>query len=134
MVNTTLIHSELCTLHFTIVFLFNLHRMVFPSSCIASFSTNGGSGSGGISASSSSFDTSRSAQQDDGLVRVCGSWRKFLALTDLLEYTLADVAEQLPRKKFAAFTGGEMNTLIKALFEDSPRRQTILTSILEMSK
>lgn len=72
-------------------------------------------------------------KDDEGLQRVCTNWRKFLALTDLLEYSLSDVAEYLPRKKFAAFTGSEMTSLIRALFEDSPRRQTVLTSILEMS-
>ena len=72
-------------------------------------------------------------KDDDSLQRVCGSWRKFLALTDLLEFSLSEVAEWLPRKKFASFTGGEMNALIRALFEDSPRRQGILSSILEMS-
>lgn len=71
--------------------------------------------------------------EDDDLQRVCGCWRKFLALTDLLEYSLSDVADWLPRKKFASFTGTEMAGLIRALFEDSPRRQTLLTSILEMS-
>jgi hypothetical protein len=70
---------------------------------------------------------------DDGLQRVCGSWRKFLAITDLLECSLSDVADWLPRKKFAAFTGAEMTALIRALFEDSPRRQTVLASILQMS-
>ena len=66
-------------------------------------------------------------------VEPSGSWVKFLALTDLLEFSLSDVAEWLPRKKFATFTGSEMTALIKALFEDTPRRQTLLASILQMS-
>jgi len=41
-------------------------------------------------------------REEEALARVCASWRKFLALTDLLEYTLTDVAEWLPRK-FAVF-------------------------------
>lgn len=70
---------------------------------------------------------------DAALQRICARWSKFLGLTDLLEYNLADVAEWLPRKKFAAFSGQEMTQLIKALFEDTPRRQSILTAVLELS-
>lgn len=72
-------------------------------------------------------------KDDDGLQRVCSSWKKFLALTDILEYSLNEVTDWLPRKKFISFTGSEMNSLIKALFEDSPRRQAILASVLEMT-
>jgi hypothetical protein len=75
----------------------------------------------------------RDRDGDEALQRVCGSWRKFVALADLLEFSLSDVADWLPRKKFAPFTGSEMAALIRALFEDSPRRQTVLASILEMS-
>lgn len=67
------------------------------------------------------------------LQKNCFSWNKFVALSDLLDYSLSEVAEWLPRKKFSSFTGNEMTSLIKALFEDTPRRQTVLTSILEMS-
>jgi hypothetical protein len=37
------------------------------------------------------------------------------------------------RKKFASFTVSEMVSLIKALFDDSPKRDTILTKIQEMA-
>lgn len=37
------------------------------------------------------------------------------------------------RRKFASFSGNEMSNMIRALFEDSPRRKGILNSILEMS-
>ena len=73
------------------------------------------------------------SKDDDQLGRICPSFNKFIALTDLLEYSLSEVAEWLPRKKFASFTGNEMTALIKALFEDTSKRQGILTSILEMS-
>ena len=73
------------------------------------------------------------SKDEEQLSRICPSWWKFCALTDLLEYSLSEVAEWLPRKKFASFTGNEMTALIKALFEDTPKRQGILTSILEMS-
>jgi hypothetical protein len=73
------------------------------------------------------------SKDDESLCRICASWRKFLALTDLLEYSLSEVAEWLPRKKFSSFTGLEMTCLIKALFDDSSRRHGILASILEMS-
>ena len=36
-------------------------------------------------------------RDEEALARVCASWRKFLALADLLEYSLTDVAEWLPR-------------------------------------
>ncbi|CAE7623554.1 Zw10, partial [Symbiodinium microadriaticum] len=70
---------------------------------------------------------------DQRMTSLVGSWGKFCALTDLLEYSLSDIAEWLPRRKFAEFTGSEMSLLVKALFEDSHRRQAILASILEMS-
>jgi len=73
------------------------------------------------------------SKDEDQLSRICPSFNKFCALTDLLEYSLSEVAEWLPRKKFASFTGNEMTALIKALFEDTSKRQGILTSILEMS-
>ena len=79
------------------------------------------------------FPSAEGGSDNEALQRVCGSWVKFLALTDLLEFSLSDVAEWLPRKKFATFTGSEMTALIKALFEDTPRRQTLLASILQMS-
>lgn len=73
------------------------------------------------------------AKDDESINRVCASWKKFLALTDLLEYSLNELADWLPRKKFSSFTGSEMTILIKAMFEDSPMRQGILASVLEMS-
>jgi centromere/kinetochore protein ZW10 len=72
-------------------------------------------------------------QSDAEMCKCVASWGKFLAITDLLEYTLSDIAEALPKRKFSSFTGTEMTLLIKALFEDSSRRQAILTSILDMS-
>eukprot|EP00596_Hydrurales_sp_CCMP1899_P008559 CAMPEP_0119049468 /NCGR_PEP_ID=MMETSP1177-20130426/64842_1 /TAXON_ID=2985 /ORGANISM="Ochromonas sp, Strain CCMP1899" /LENGTH=658 /DNA_ID=CAMNT_0007026749 /DNA_START=596 /DNA_END=2572 /DNA_ORIENTATION=- len=70
---------------------------------------------------------------NEAVCKIVPSWSKFCALTDLLEYSLSEVAEWLPRRKFSSFTGSEMNKLIKALFEDSPRRKGILNSILEMT-
>lgn len=51
----------------------------------------------------------------------------------LLECSLADLADWLPRRKFAAFTGAEMDGLVRALFEDTPKRQALLANILEMA-
>ena len=65
-------------------------------------------------------------------ITVCPSWDKFVALTDLLDYNLNDIADGLSRKKFACFTSLEISNLIKALFEDSPRRQSLLNSIAEV--
>ena len=67
------------------------------------------------------------------LKQICPSWSKFVALTDLLEYNLNDIADGLSRKKFANFTTKEMTSLIKALFEDTPKRQTLLQSIADMA-
>jgi hypothetical protein len=64
---------------------------------------------------------------------LASSWKKFCGLTDLLNYSLSEVAEWLPKKKFSHFTGSEMTTLLMALFEDSPKRKTLLNTILEMS-
>ena len=41
------------------------------------------------------------------------SWTKFCALADLLEYSLSDISEWLPRRKFAMFTGQELSSLIR---------------------
>lgn len=60
---------------------------------------------------------------------VCPSYGKFCALTDIMEFKLNDIANGLNRKRFADFTAAEMIKLVKALFEDSPRRQTLLASI-----
>jgi hypothetical protein len=65
--------------------------------------------------------------------RVVSSWGRFCALSDLLGYSLNDLAEWLPRRKFVTFTGGEMSSLIRALFEDSSRRQALLKSIADMT-
>lgn len=61
--------------------------------------------------------------------RLVPVWEKFAALTDILEYNLNDIADGLSRKRFASFTASEMIKLIKALFEDTPRRQSLLVSI-----
>jgi hypothetical protein len=105
-------------------------RAVFPSAAVVG-GAGGGTGSGGSGAGSTGGGWATA--EDDGLGKAAASWSKFCALTDLLEYSLSEVAEWLPRRKFAAFTGSEMTGLIKALFEDSPRRQGILKSILEMT-
>lgn len=34
---------------------------------------------------------------EENLSKIAGSWSKFCALTDLLEYSLSEVAEWLPR-------------------------------------
>jgi hypothetical protein len=43
---------------------------------------------------------------DARMADVCPSWRKFVSLGDLLEYSLNEVAEWLPKKKFARFGFG----------------------------
>ncbi len=63
----------------------------------------------------------------------CASWDKFIALTDLLDYNLNDIADGLSRKKFVSFTSVEMTNLVKALFEDTPRRQSLLQSIADVA-
>lgn len=60
---------------------------------------------------------------------VCPHFDKFCALTDMLEFKLNDIANGLNRKKFADFTAAEMVKLVRALFEESPRRQTLLEAI-----
>eukprot|EP01035_Chromulina_nebulosa_P024551 gene24551-31971_t len=64
--------------------------------------------------------------------RVVVSWSKFCSLTDLLEYTLTDIAEWLPKLKFSSFTSKQLSSLIIALFEDSPKRQSVLAAINEV--
>jgi hypothetical protein len=47
----------------------------------------------------------------------------------ILEGSLSDIADWLPSRRFSCFTGCEVTNLVKALFEDSPKRQAILESI-----
>lgn len=70
-------------------------------------STSGGTGAGSSASSAGAGGGSSAAA--GGLV----SWTKFCALTDLLEFSLADISEWLPRRKFAMFTGQEMSSLIR---------------------
>jgi protein transport protein DSL1/ZW10 len=72
--------------------------------------------------------------QPDNVQRMVPSYNKFVVLTDLLDFSISDVMEWLPRKKFASFTSAELSALIKALFDDSERRQNILNLILDMGK
>ena len=70
---------------------------------------------------------------EENLNAMVPSWNKFNVLTELLDFSISEVTEWLPRKKFSSFTPQELGALIKALFEDSERRQNILNLILEMS-
>jgi hypothetical protein len=67
-----------------------------------------------------------------GLGRVVPCWTKFSALTDLLGYSVNEIAEWMPRLKFADFTAQELTHLVQALFDESPRRKRLETAILEM--
>jgi hypothetical protein len=71
---------------------------------------------------------------DDSISVVVGSWMKFLALQQLLEYNLTDIAEALQKRKFSSFTANELSNLVKALFEESPRRLNMLSAITQMSQ
>lgn len=62
----------------------------------------------------------------------CANWRKFCALTDLLDCNLNDVADKLSRREFVDFTAKEMIALIKALFENTPRRKSLIQSITDL--
>jgi hypothetical protein len=52
-------------------------------------------------------------------------------ITFYLLYFLSMCA--LHRRKFASFTTAEMTSLIRALFDDSVKRQRILSDIMEMA-
>lgn len=86
-----------------------------------------------VGSNNKSVTNKAAAAAEQKCQQVCASWKKFGALSDLLEYSLSEIADQLPLRKFSAFTGHEMCRLIKALFEDTPRRQTILNSIMDMA-
>ncbi|RYH19636.1 hypothetical protein EON65_25825 [archaeon] len=58
---------------------------------------------------------------------------KFVVLTDLLDYSLTDIAEALSSQRCVMFTSKEMTRLVLALFEDSPKRQALLDSIQMVS-
>lgn len=62
----------------------------------------------------------------------CISWRKFVMLTEVLDYSLYDIAEALSTNKCNCFTSKEMTKLIIALFEDTPKRQALLDSIKQV--
>jgi len=67
------------------------------------------------------------------LAQVCPSWPRFIAACAVLEASLTDIADWLPSRRLACFTGREMAGLVRALFEESPKRQAILQSVDEMS-
>ena len=66
------------------------------------------------------------------IARLVGPWTKFLALTELLGFSMNDIAEWLPRRKFADFTCNELRSLVQALFDESPRQQALLGAIADM--
>ena len=59
------------------------------------------------------------------------NWCRFCVLTDLLQYSMSDIAEWYARRKFVCFSNKEMRQLIYALFIDSPRRQKVLKAFEE---
>ena len=71
------------------------------------------------------------APDHEQMTKFAGSWDKFVALTDLMEYSLSEISEMLSASKFASFTENEMTNLIKALFEDSEKRKAVLSAILD---
>ena len=85
---------------------------------------------GSVSASGAA---ARAGVDDAALLQVVPSWGRFLALCAVLEGSLTDIADWLPSRKFASFTGKEMTGLVKALFEDSAKRNAVLSSIAQMS-
>lgn len=62
------------------------------------------------------------------------SWDKFVALTDLLLYSTTDIADNLSRRKFSSFTVMELVSLTKALFQDSPKRESLLKQIQDFEE
>ena len=68
-------------------------------------------------------------QTDSAVLRSVPHWRKFAALTDVLGYSVTDIAEWLPRRKFADFSASELTGLVRALFDESPRRAKLLAGI-----
>ena len=59
-----------------------------------------GGGSGGASVPTLHTDRADLSPHHARLIRVCASWDKFVALADLLEYRLGEIADQLPRYYF----------------------------------
>ena len=86
---------------------------------------------------SSLFQSIGDVNQEDNrmtlLETVCPSWKKFLALTDLFEYSLSEVGEWLPKKKFSPFTDIEMTGLITSIFPKSQKRQEVFAAITDLS-
>lgn len=83
-----------------------------------------------MSAASLSSTGSASLAGDKTLASFpCPSWRKLATLTELLDYSLYDIAEAISCQRCSCFTAREMTRLIGALFEDTPKRQALLDSI-----
>jgi len=53
-------------------------------------------------------------------------------LAEVLDYSLYDIAEALSAHRCSCFTSKEMSKLIVALFEDTPKRHTLLESIKQV--
>jgi hypothetical protein len=101
-------------------------QLLFPSAAALTLSNTYNVEIGSCLPSTDDIDSKGLAAMDN----YAPSWQKFCSLADLLEMSTAEVAEWLPRKKFATFTGHEMSSLIRALFEDSPRRTFLLKTVM----
>lgn len=60
---------------------------------------------------------------------MCASYVKFCALTDMLEFKLNDIADGVNKRKFVDFKPLEMIKLVRSLFEDTPRRHTLIQGL-----
>jgi len=72
---------------------------------------------------------------DNALVeQICGAFERLTSdySPDGMHDSLLPCVDARGRRKFASFTASELCSLIRALFEDSVRRQNILDSILHM--
>ena len=57
------------------------------------------------------------------------AWARATALAALVEYTLAQIEQALTDGALRAFSAGELSALVRALFEESDERATLLAAI-----
>jgi len=81
---------------------------------------------------SNNFMNDNSYNIDSNINSLSSSWNKFCALSDLLEFSLSEVTEALPKLKSTGFTQQELSCFVKAKHSNNSRCQSILNIILEL--
>ena len=148
--NATLISEDDCRNVVNIYKTLQATKTIFPILSKVENKLNGSTNSGGmyngglidvhnINTFDATFSLDRDSsndvptyENDQIIISLIACWSKFVTLVDILQYSISEMIELLPRKRFQLFTPQEMAGLVKALFQNSPKRQNLLQAISEV--